>query len=266
MTDYALQLSDAEVQRYLMMAAVARDTEAEQWATAGIVPGARVADVGCGPGAATVTMADVVGPNGSVDGVDGDPKAIELATALIAKSGRTNATAQVGAADATGLEPASYDVVVMRHVLAHNGGREQAIVDHLASLVRPGGCVYLVDAVLTAIRMRGAPDGVDEISQRYVAYQTSRGNDMEIGLRLGELLTGAGLELVDFRGRYTIVEPPPGMRPPPWAAREAMVEAGFATPQDLERWAAAYAEVDAMEKRPTLFMPGFTAIGRRGPG
>lgn len=263
MTDYALQLSDVEVQRYLRMATFARTAEAEQWALAGIAPGARVADVGCGPGAVTVTMAEIVGDAGTVNGVDGDPLAIELATSLIAQAGRSNATAVVGAADATGLEPSSYDVVVMRHVLAHNGGQEQAIVDHLASLVRPGGCVYVADAVLTAIRTRGMPPEIDEIGQRYVDYQTSRGNDMEIGLRLGELITGADLELVDFRGSYSIVATPPGVRPPPWAAREAMIEAGFATPEDVERWDAAYAEVDAMTEPPTLFLPGFTAIGRR---
>lgn len=262
MTDYALQLSDVEVQRYLLMAAHARASEADLWTTAGIVPGARVADVGCGPGAVTVTMAEVVGPDGRVDGVDGDPEAVRLATSLISHSA-ARATVRVGAADATGLEPASYDVAVMRHVLAHNGGREQAIVDHLATLVRPGGSVYLVDADLTAIRMRGAHPAVEEMSQRYVAYQTARGNDMQIGIRLGELLSGAGLEVVDFRGWYTILEPPPGMRPPPWAARDAMVEAQFATVDDVERWRAAYAELDDRPKRPTLFMPGFTAIGRR---
>ena len=263
MTDYALKLSDVEVQRYLLMAGHARATEADLWSTAGIAPGARVADVGCGPGAVTVTMAEVVGPDGSVDGVDGDPGAVELATSLIGQSGRSNATARVGAADATGLEPASYDVVVMRHVLAHNGGREQAIVDHLATLLKPGGCTYLLDGDLTAIRMRGAPAGVEEISQRYLAYQTARGNDMQMGLRLGELVTGAGLDLVEFRGWYAIVSPPPGFRPPSWAARDAMVDAGLATTADVERWGAAFAELDAMADRPTFFMPGFVAIGRR---
>ncbi len=40
---------------------------------------------------------------------------------------------------------------MLRHVLAHNGGAEDAIVAHLATLLRPGGCLYLVDAYLTAI-------------------------------------------------------------------------------------------------------------------
>src|SRR5687768_14292251 len=115
-----------------MMADRARVEEADAWRTAGIVPGARVADIGCGPGAALVVMAEVVGPTGSVTGIDGDASAIGIAEQMIAQSGAGNATARVGAADATGLEPGAFDVVVMRHVLAHNGGREEAIVRHLA--------------------------------------------------------------------------------------------------------------------------------------
>jgi ubiquinone/menaquinone biosynthesis C-methylase UbiE len=61
MSDYALALSEAEIGRYRMMAAVARRDEAAQWEAAGIIPGARVADVGCGPGAVLVAMAEVVG-------------------------------------------------------------------------------------------------------------------------------------------------------------------------------------------------------------
>jgi len=263
MSDYALRLSEPEVLRYRMMAAKARETESEQWALAGIAPGARVADVGCGPGAALVAMAEVVGPDGSVVGVDADPGAIKLANDMIAASGVANATARVGPADDTGLEPGGVDVAVMRHVLAHNGGREQAIVDHLASLVRPGGRVYLVDAELTAMRSVGLPPELQELSDRYLAYQSSRGNDMQIGLRLGQLLAGAGLELLAYRGEYAILPAPPGMRPPPWAARAAMVAAGFATEDEVAAWGTAFETLDACPDRPTLFLPGFTAVGRR---
>jgi hypothetical protein len=58
-----------------------------------------------------------------------------------------------GRAEATGLAAGSLAVVLLRHVLAHNGGAEDTIVGHLASLVRPGGCLYLVDADLSAIRV-----------------------------------------------------------------------------------------------------------------
>ena len=73
---YALRLSDDELGRYRMMAARARAEEGDLWTQAGIVPGARVADVGCGPGAMLVTLAEVVGPTGHVIGVDADPAAV----------------------------------------------------------------------------------------------------------------------------------------------------------------------------------------------
>ncbi len=56
MTAYTLAVSDIEVQRYRLMAEQARRQEAEAWELAGIVPGAVVADVGCGPAAVTVSI------------------------------------------------------------------------------------------------------------------------------------------------------------------------------------------------------------------
>ena len=151
MADYALQLSDDEVARYRLMAEQARDQEAALWAQAGVAPGARIADVGCGPGAILAMLAAAVGAGGEVVGIDGDESAVAAATALIASTGLENASVRLGNADRTGLPEGAFDVVMMRHVLAHNGGTEQRIVDHLATLVRPGGALYLVDAHLKAM-------------------------------------------------------------------------------------------------------------------
>ena len=57
MTDYTLAVSDVEIARYRMMAAHALILEAAHLRTAGIVPGAVVADVGCGPAAMSVELA-----------------------------------------------------------------------------------------------------------------------------------------------------------------------------------------------------------------
>jgi SAM-dependent methyltransferase len=263
MTGYVLALSEGEVARYRMMAARARVDEETLWRAAGIVPGARVADVGCGPGALLLEMAALVGPAGSVVGIDADPAAVATARGLVEAAGATNARVAVGAADATGLEPGSSDVVVMRHVLAHNGGREDAIVAHLATLVRPGGRVFVLDIDGTAMRMRpGDPDILD-LDDRYRALHLGRGNDLQIGLRLGELLRGAGLETVDHRGFYSVFELPVGVRPPAWAARDALVAEGLAAPADVDRWDAAFRRADAAADRPVLFAPFFTAIGQR---
>jgi SAM-dependent methyltransferase len=262
-SEYALKLSEEEVARYERMAEAAADTERDLWTAAGIVPGAVVADVGCGPGAISVVLARLVAPSGRVIAVDREPSTVEAARRAGVAARTSNLSVQVGAADETGIEPASVDVVMIRHVLAHNGGREEAIVRHAAALVRPGGSVYLTDAEVTAVRMRPSDPDVEDQNDRYRRWHDSRGNDLSVGLRLGELLATAGLEVRRHEGRYQIATAPPGFRPPSWAARDALVAAGLASHADLDRWAAAFARLDTIQPRPTMFVPLFMAFGQK---
>ena len=265
MSDYALALSDAEVARYRFMAQEAARDEADQWAAAGVVEGAQVADVGCGPGAMSAVLAQIVGPTGTVHAVDRDPQALSLARDSATKAGLRNVVFSEGSATATGLAPGSVDVAMLRHVLAHNGGREQAIVDHLATLVRPGGSVYLVDIEMTAARWHPPENAtaMAEMGERYLRFHSGLGNDLSVGLRLGELLERAGLEQIDHRGRYIIMRPPVGMRPPVWAAREQMLAAGVIDDDDIARWQAEFERTDRGELGLTMFIPNFIASARR---
>ena len=263
MSDYALTVSDVEVRRYRAMAERARESESAFWTMAGIIEAATVADIGCGPAATSVVMAEVVGPSGRVIGVERDESALAAARVVLEQSGAGNVELRQAAADATGLDPGSCDVVVMRHVLAHNGQTEQAIVDHIATLVRPGGCVYLVDADLTGSRTLGLDPELGDLFTRYVDFQRARGNDLQAGIRLGRLLAAAGLEVVLHRGDYNVVTAAVGMRPAAWAARNAMLADGLVTADEVGRWDAALQWMDTHAERPTLFLPQFTAIGRR---
>jgi SAM-dependent methyltransferase len=264
-TEYALTLSDAEVARYRAMAAQARASEADLWRTAGIVPGARLVDVGCGPGAVLAEMADIVGPDGSVVGVDGNADTVATARALLDAAGLRSAEVAVGPADDTGLPAATFDVAVMRHVLAHNGPREQAIVDHLATLVRPGGHVYLVDvdAAGTGLSVTPPDPDLDDLDERYRSFHRDRGNDLRTGTRLGALLEAAGLDVVADERSTMVFEPPPGVRPPAHAAIDAIVAAGLADAADVARWEAACERLDARPDRPTVRVILHTAIAHR---
>jgi SAM-dependent methyltransferase len=263
MTDYALPVTEAEIRRYRMMADRARTGEHDFWRSAGIVPGAVVADVGCGPAAVAVLVAEVVGPAGRVIGVDPDASARAAARRLVAESGVGNVELREGTGTDTGIAPGSVDVALMRHVLAHNGGQEQAIVGHLAGLVRPGGAVYLADIDGTAVRVLDVDPELADLDQRYAELHRRRGNDIQVGLRLGHLLESAGLEVELHEGRYMIAVMPPGLRPPSWAARDALRAEGLAAGDDLRRWAAAFERMDAAPVRPTTFAPYFVAVGRR---
>jgi SAM-dependent methyltransferase len=258
--DYALRLDPREVSRYQLMAEQARTAEADLWRLAGIVPGAHIADVGCGPGALLPVLAAEVGPGGLVTGVDADPAAVGAARALT--SGLPGVRVVEGRAAWTGLPAARFDVVMVRHVLAHNGGHEPEIVAHLATLLRPGGTLYLVDTFAPGVASVPEIDVLTEINDRYRSFHAARGNDLRTGSELGGWLRDAGLEVLDFRGRYQILPAPPGLRPPAWAARDAMLAAGIVTTADLDRWERALTELDDRPDRPTLFMPVFTALGR----
>lgn len=76
MTDYTLRIGDAELARYRHMADNARAMEAELWTAAGIVPGGHVIDLGWGPGAVLLALAEAVGPQGWVVGVDADASSV----------------------------------------------------------------------------------------------------------------------------------------------------------------------------------------------
>jgi SAM-dependent methyltransferase len=262
---YALRLSDDELGRYRMMAARARAEEGDLWDLARIVPGAWVADVGCGPGAMLVALAEVVGPTGRVTGIDADPAAVGAARVALAaarfRGGVAPGTVRPGRADATGIVPGSVDTVVLRHVLAHNGGGEQRIVDHLATLVRPGGHVYLLDVDLTSRTIGGSETG--EMYDRYLGWHERCGNDPRVGRRLADLGRAAGLAVVEHRGWTVSGALPRGMRGPAWAARDELVRAGLATAADVRRWDAAFALLDAAPERPAYTVDVFAAVCRR---
>jgi ubiquinone/menaquinone biosynthesis C-methylase UbiE len=263
LSEYSLVVSDAEIRRYTLMAERAATSEAELWEAAGIAPGAVVADVGCGPAAVSVCMARVVGASGRVIGVEPDPAALTAAGSLVERAGINNVELRRANAPHTGLEPGSLDVAVLRHVLGHNRPDEQKIVDHLAELVNRGGSVYLVDVDGTAVRMLDADPEISDLHEKYLQFHKARGNDLLVGLRLARLIARAGMQVVAYEGRYSIVAAPPGVRPPAWAARDSMLADGIANPEDVTRWEAAFQRMDDAQVRPTIFAPNFFAVGRK---
>lgn len=258
---YTLKLSAGELSRYRLMAEYARDTETADWTAAGIGSGARVADVGCGPGAMLRVLAEIVGPTGAAHGVDQDPDAVAAAGEAVAGLG--HASARAGSAAASGLEPGSYDSVMCRHVLGHNGGAELEIVSHLAALARPGGTVVLVDVDGTATRMHPDDPDLADLTDRYLAFHRARGNHLLAGVQLGWLLEQVGLAVEMFRHIGPLMRIPPGLRPAGWAARDALVAAEFAAAEDLLRWERAFARLDLVTPRPWGHVAGFLAVGRR---
>ena len=259
---YALALSGGEIQRYRFMAQLAREREAHWWDLAGITGDARVLDLGCGPGLVTIELARALGQGGRVVGVDREADAVATARALLDEAGLAHVEVRRAEAWSTGLDAGAFDVVCLRHVLAHNTFEEVSrILEHVRSLLRPGGCCYVVESDLTANRIDPPiPDLVD-LTERYIAYLRSLGRNPAAGPMMGSTLAGAGFELAGRHAEYVMPPRGTGIRPPSWAARDAMVAAGIATAADVERWDRAFTE--AADTIVNTFVAGHIVVGRK---
>lgn len=109
----------------------------------GIEPGATVLDVGCGTGIALREIAELVGPAGTVVGLD--PSAAMLEQARVRLEGAPARVELVeGTATSTRLESDRFDAVRTERVLMHVSRPVEAMAE-LARVTRPGGRVVLVE-------------------------------------------------------------------------------------------------------------------------
>jgi len=260
---YALRLSDAERMRYRVMAQRAVAIEGDRWTRYGVVKGAHIADVGCGPGAVLVELARRAGDAGAVVGVEPDPRSRAAAEEEIGSAGLANCSVAAGDGEHTGIEPASQDLVMLRHVLFHVGTRAGAVLAHLSSLLKPGGHLYMVDTDATAARLSFDDQDFIEQGARYMEFQRERGNNVDIGPRLGALIVAAGLELMEHEAVYQKI---PGhlvaLGGPIAAAEQEMLTAGAISVDDAGRFAAARQRVATLPHS-ALFIAQYIAVGRK---
>ena len=136
--DYVLGYSQHEQQRLLKQAAILRACTERFFRAGGLAPGMRVLDLGCGMGDVSLLAADLVGPQGSVLGVDRDPQALARARDRAREkscAGYVNFQ-QINVEEIQGRE--LFDAAVGRYVLLYQAD-PAATLRHVASLVKPGG-------------------------------------------------------------------------------------------------------------------------------
>src|SRR5882762_11857841 len=90
--DYVLGTHDEELARLGLQHRVWRSVVLACWQRAGITVGKRVLDLGAGPGYATVDLAEIVGPRGSVVAVERSNKFVGAMQNAVRVRGLTNVT------------------------------------------------------------------------------------------------------------------------------------------------------------------------------
>ena len=167
------------------------------FAEAGIRPGMRVLDIGCGAGDVTFVVADLVGPDGSVVGVDRSPDA--LARARLRAEQRGLAQVQFVEGDIHDPAPGGpFDAMVERLVLMWVPD-PAAVLRRQATVLRPGGLVVPIEADLSMMRSLPETAFVTQVKSWLVEAFAKAGISF-LGPRLWAVVQEAGLRPLGMIG------------------------------------------------------------------
>jgi len=136
---YVLGHSTEELNRLIDQARLFGELTEEVFVRAGIGPGMRVLDVGCGAGDVSFLLARMVGPSGAVVGVDRSEEAVAMATARAQAMGLAHVRfSQADIEDISLDQPV--EAAVGRFVLMYSSEPSNSL-RRVAANVRPGGIV-----------------------------------------------------------------------------------------------------------------------------
>jgi ubiquinone/menaquinone biosynthesis C-methylase UbiE len=139
---YLLGGHDSELDRLQLQSRVWEPSGRRLLEKIGEGRGARVLDVGCGAMGWLRLLSEWVGPAGQVVGTDTDEAMLAAAEQFVATEDLANVVLVKDDLFASGLEPASFDLVHARFQLAPLGRGPEQMATYLR-LVRPGGTVAL---------------------------------------------------------------------------------------------------------------------------
>jgi precorrin-6B methylase 2 len=142
-------------------------------------PGMAAAEIGAGSGFVARELAAQVGPSGTVFAVELEPTMVAWMSERAKAEGLANFTAVQGKVDATGLEPASVDGVLMVNAFSYLE-RPEAMLAATAVALKPTGILVIVDFPLEGSGATRAGIDADDVIRMAAAAGFERLNESSI--------------------------------------------------------------------------------------
>ena len=191
--EYTMGRTESETDRLIEQSVLYDDVTRRFLLRSGISQGMKVLDVGSGAGDVSLTLAEYVGSEGTVIGVDLNAEILETAKTRADAAGYDNIEFIAG--DTRTLElPNDFDAVVGRLVLMYMADPADAL-KHLATHLKPGGIVAFQEvdfSPYTVAVHQDTPLINNLIEWGRTAFEKS-GAHINMGMDLYKAFTDAGL-------------------------------------------------------------------------
>lgn len=184
------QNNEAELTRLKQQATYFINTETNNLQRAGLNPGHKVLDIGCGPGFISCELAKFVG-NGSVMGVDINNILLTIANKEKNARNITNVTFCEANIYQLDLLKQEFDFVYCRFVFQHLSDPQLAL-QSIYSILKPGGIVCITDIDDGYVSLYPESKGFDSLVQRTIANVKEQSGDRLVGRKLHSYLSATG--------------------------------------------------------------------------
>ncbi len=161
---------------------------------AGLGEGSRVLELACGTGTMTRWIAEQVGEEGRVLGVDASEDQLASARRRCAELTRVRFVRGVGGA--TGLELGTFDIVYVRLLLMHVT-EPLRILEHAKELLRPGGALVCEEAAVDSTFCDPPLQEQTQLHRFAMRMGRERLCDYNVARRLHSLVRLAGFDEIE---------------------------------------------------------------------
>ena len=162
---------------------------------AGIKPGMRVADLGCGAGKTTFHLNKLIQPGGRAVGIDIAEQRIDYA-----RKHYSDENIEYLAADIRKPldDLGQFDFIYVRFVLEYYLNGSFDIVKNITQNLKPGGILCLIDLDCNCLRHFGFPDRLNRATIGVMDWLEKRSNfDPYVGIKLYSFLYDLGYSEID---------------------------------------------------------------------
>ncbi|UCE52593.1 MAG: class I SAM-dependent methyltransferase [Desulfobacterales bacterium] len=162
---------------------------------AGIKPGMRIADIGCGSGKAAFYLHKLIQPGGQTIGIDGSDQRLNYAREHYSAEGIEYVCKNL-------LQPLDdlgrFDFIWLRFILEYFRSKSFDIVKNVSTFLKPGGILCLIDLDCNCLRFFGFGERLEKtVIAIMKALEINADFDPYIGVKLYTYLYDLGFQDLD---------------------------------------------------------------------